>query len=96
MNATNLALRLLLELAALGGLVAPWPRTLPRVGGAVCAVILLLVVMMTLRGGFAVPDGPNRSGNTPVRVPSLVRLGHELVVNSGGGNAFHYAKVQYR
>ncbi len=90
MNTANLALRFLLELAALGGFgVLAWNLT--DGWWRVMAAILTLVVVVTLWGVFAVPDDPSRSGNAPVPVPGLARLGLELVILLGGGLAFHYA-----
>lgn len=90
MNAANLALRFFLEIAALGGfavlawnLSEGWVRYL--------AVLIALVVLMTLWGVFAVPDDPSRSGNAPVPVPGLVRLGLELAILLGGGIALYLA-----
>ncbi len=90
MNSANLALRFLLELAALGGFGAlAW--SLADGWWRIVAVILALVVVMTLWGMFGVPDDPSRSGNAPVPVPGLARLGLELVILLGGGVAFYIA-----
>lgn len=90
MNPINLALRFFLEIAALGGFAVlawhisvGWWRYL--------AVLVVLIVLMTLWGVFAVPDDPSRSGNAPIPVPGSVRLGLELAILLGGGIAFSYA-----
>ena len=88
MNAANLGLRFLLELAALGGFgffawqagSGPW-----RVVLAVAAVI----AAMTLWAVFAVPGDPSRSGGAPVPVPGAVRLALELAILLGGAWAWH-------
>jgi hypothetical protein len=90
MNAVNLALRFLLEIAALGGFgVLAW--RLSDGWWRYLVVILVLLILMTLWGVFAVPDDPSRSGNAPIPVPGLVRLGLELVILLGGGVAFYFA-----
>lgn len=83
----NLALRFVLELAALVGLgflgasldVSGWQwvaaGALPILGAAVWGV-------------FAVPDDPSRSGAAPVPVAGVVRLSLELVVLVLGGLGF--------
>lgn len=94
MNAANLAFRFFLEMAALLGfsvltwhLSEGWARYL--------AVVIVLALLMTLWGVFAVPDDPSRSGNAPIPVPGLVRLGLELVILLGGGSAFCFAGYQF-
>ena len=90
MNAANLALRFFLEIAALGGFgVLAW--RLSEGWWRYMAVILVLLALMTLWGVFAVPDDPSRSGNAPIPVPGLVRLGLELVILFGGGIALYFA-----
>ncbi|MEP1207387.1 MAG: DUF2568 domain-containing protein [Rhizobiaceae bacterium] len=88
MNATNLALRFLLELAALSGLAvgaSGLADGLSRYSLAVLAV----GVAATLWGVFAVPGDPSRSGRAPVPVPGAVRLVLELVVLLGGAGGWH-------
>jgi hypothetical protein len=83
MNAANLILRFLLELAALVGFATlAWLS----VSGWWRFVVALLVVLiaMALWGVFAVPDDPSRSGNAPVPVPGAVRLVLELTILLGG------------
>ena len=78
----NLALRFLLELAALWGLGAyGWARS----GGARWVyAILFPLVAATLWGGFAVPGDPSRGGKPAIVVPGLVRLALELAVFGAG------------
>jgi hypothetical protein len=73
----NLALRFVLELAALGAMghwayrsVEGWARFALALGVPLLAA--------TLWGVFAVPADPSRSGGAPVPVPGAVRLGLEL------------------
>jgi hypothetical protein len=90
MHPANLALRFVLEIAALGGFGAlAWRMSEGwwRYG----AVIVVVAVVMTLWGVFAVPDDPSRSGNAPVPVSGLLRLGLELAVLLGGAAAFYWA-----
>jgi len=91
MNALNLGLRILLEIAALGGfallawrLSDGWWRFL--------VVFAVLAVLMTLWGVFAVPGDPSRSGNAPIPVSGLLRLGLELSILLGGGLALYLAE----
>lgn len=73
----NLALRFLLEIAALLAMGAWGWRTGE---GALRFVMTLGVplVAAVLWGTFAVLDDPSRSGKAPVPVPGLVRLALEL------------------
>lgn len=76
-NPINLALRFLLEMAALLAL-GRWGwmqsdgmmRFVPALGIPLLAAILW--------GTFAVPDDPSRSGKAPVPVPGAVRLMLEM------------------
>lgn len=75
----NLALRFVLELAALAAVGSfGWQRFegALRWGG----VVVLPLVLMLLWGIFAVPDDPSRSGAAPVPVSGAVRLLIEAVV----------------
>jgi hypothetical protein len=90
MHPVNLALRFFLEVAALSGfgvlawrLADGWLRYL--------AVIAVLAILMTLWGVFAVPGDTSRSGNAPIPVSGMVRLGLELAILLGGGCAFYWA-----
>lgn len=83
MNAANLGLRFVLEIAAVVAIFAwglrladDWWRYLIAGALAVCAV--------TLWGVFNVTGDPSRSGNAPVRVPGVLRLLVELLVLGGG------------
>ncbi len=90
MHATNLALRLLLELMALSGIaILAWNLTdgLWRYVAAVAAVILIGAIW----GAFAVPDDPSRSGNATVPVPGALRLFLEFAILFGGAWALHAA-----
>lgn len=87
----NLALRFVLELAALVGLgAAAWNGA----SGALrwVAVIGVPVVAATVWGVFNVLDDPSRSGRAPVEVAGFIRLAIELVVLAAGavalGSAF--------
>lgn len=88
MQLGNLALRFFLEIAALcgfgvlaWGLFSGWWRYL--------AVIVVLCALVAVWGVFAVPGDPSRSGDAPVPVPGLLRLGLELAILLGGAYAFH-------
>ena len=75
----NLALRFLLEIAALVA-IGYWGwtqhtgvlRFVLAIGGPVLAAVLW--------GTFAVPDDPSRSGKAPVAVPGIIRLALELAI----------------
>lgn len=78
----NLALRFLLEMAALvgvglygWGLATPWRFV---------AVVGLPLFFAFLWGTFAVPQDPSRSGRAPVPVSGPVRLALEFAVFLGG------------
>jgi len=90
MHPANLALRFFVEIAALGGFSV---LTLRLTDGLwrYLAVILVLALLMTLWGVFAVPEDPSRSGNAPVRVPGGLRLLLEFAILFGGAWAFHAA-----
>ena len=75
----NLALRFLLEIAALVAIgywgfsqhAGIW-RFIIGIGGPLLAAALW--------GAFAVPDDPSRSGKAPVPVPGILRLALELAL----------------
>jgi hypothetical protein len=73
----NLALRFLLELAALLAIgVWGWQQ-----GEGWLRFILALgipIIAAVLWGTFAVPDDPSRSGKAPVAIPGILRLVMEL------------------
>jgi hypothetical protein len=79
MNPLDLALRFVLELAALVGLGA-WGWQLAGYAGAVA----LPLVGAAAWGTFNVPGDPSRSGRAPVRVPGVARLLLELGFFAGG------------
>jgi hypothetical protein len=73
----NLALRFVLELAALGSM-GLWGF---RTGEGAVRYLLglgLPLVAACIWGVFAVPDDPSRSGRAPVPVPGVLRLVLEL------------------
>jgi hypothetical protein len=61
----------------------------------VLAVIVALACVMTLWGVFAVPGDPSRSGNAPIPVSGVIRLGLELIILLGGACAFYWADHTY-
>lgn len=74
----NLALRFMLELAALGSAgfwgynqTNNWFRFVLATG--------IPILMMILWVTFAVPDDPSRSGNAPVVTPGIIRLLLEFI-----------------
>ena len=75
----NLALRFLLELAAIFtyGL---WGYRVSEGASGILFAILLPLVFALLWGIFAVPQDPSRSGKTVVSTPGLLRLFLELVL----------------
>ena len=90
MNAANLALRFLLELAALGGFAAFAWNSADGIWRWVAAIFVVILVA-AIWGTFAVPDDPSRSGNAPVPVPGWLRLLLEFLVLLGGAWAFYAA-----
>ena len=75
----NLALRLLLELVALGSLgFFGWQLSEGRFRWI--AAIGLPLLAAILWGTLAVPDDPSRSGGAPVPVPGPARLALELAI----------------
>ncbi|MFE3444091.1 YrdB family protein [Nocardia sp. NPDC059180] len=86
LNPAMLAVRLVLELAALTAFGvfgwrafdSPWKFAL---------VVILPLAAATLWGTFAVPGDPSRGGEAPIAVSGQVRLLVELVVLFGGAAA---------
>jgi hypothetical protein len=76
-NPINLALRFLLEVAALLS-VSYWGWTLSSGALRYALAIGIPLLCAVLWGTFAVPDDPSRSGKAPVPVPGIVRLALEL------------------
>ena len=76
-NPINLALRLLLEVAAYFAMgYWGWTQTEGVLRFVLAAGIP--IVWAVLWGTFAVPDDPSRSGKAPVPVPGILRLVLEL------------------
>jgi hypothetical protein len=86
----NLALRFLLELAALAGLgAAAW-----KLGSGPerwVAVVVVPVAAAAIWGLFNVLGDPSRSGAAPVEVNGWVRLALELSILGGGAAAVAFA-----
>jgi len=75
----NMALRFLLELAALAAMASyGWQLTDNR-PLRMLAAVALPIIAASLWGIFAVPADPSRSGKAPVPVKGSVRLGLELL-----------------
>ena len=77
----NLAIRFLLELAALASVglwgfkqTSSWPKFI--------LAILLPVALAVIWGVFAVPDDPSRSGSAPIPISGLLRLILEIGIFS--------------
>ena len=86
----NLALRFLLELAALAGLAAAaW--TFGSGLGRWVAVVAVPVAAAAIWGLFNVRNDPSRSGSAPVEVTGSVRLLIEVVILGGGAAALAFA-----
>jgi len=75
----NLALRFLLELAALV-VVAVWGYALTEDATRIFLAFLFPVFFATLWGVFAVRNDPSRSGKTVVKTPGPARLVLEWVL----------------
>ena len=75
----NLALRFLLELAALGSYSLWGWQQMEGLAGYLLAIGLPLLGAV-LWGTFAVPNDPSRSGKAPVPVPGWLRLALELLI----------------
>ena len=86
----NLALRFLLELAALAGLAsAAWK--LGSGPGRWIAVVAVPVAGAVIWTVFNVRNDPSRSGAAPLEVDGVVRLARELAILSGGAAAVAFA-----
>ena len=86
-NPLNLALRFILEIAALFAL-GYWGWTQHEGVWQFVWSIGLVVLAAVIWGTFAVPDDPSRSGNAPVPVPGVVRLVIKLSLFTAGTWAF--------
>ena len=75
----NLALRFLLELAALGSM-GVWGWRTGEGWQRFLLAALVPVAAAVLWGVFAVPDDPSRSGGAPIAVPGFGRLVLEAAV----------------
>lgn len=89
-NPINLALRFILELAALFAL-GYWGWTQHAGIWRFIWSIGLIGLAAVVWGTFAVPDDPSRSGNAPVPVPGFLRLIIEIVIFAAGVWAFYAA-----
>lgn len=90
MHPANLALRFFLEIAALGGFgVLAW--TSATGAWRVLAVIIVICSVMAVWGVFAVPGDPSRSGNAPIPVSGLIRLGLECAILFGGALSLYWS-----
>ena len=86
-NPVNLALRFILELAALLAL-GYWGWTQHAgIWRFVWSIGLVLLAAVSW-GTFAGPEDPSRSGKAPVPVPGIVRLVLELALFTAGTWAF--------
>jgi hypothetical protein len=78
-NPLNLALRFLLELAAIV-IFGAWGYSLTEDGTRYLLAFLFPVFFATLWGVFAVREDPSRSGKTVVSTPGAARLVLELAL----------------
>lgn len=86
----NLALRFVLELAALAGLAAAaWK--LGAGPGRWIGVVAVPATAAVVWGVFNVLDDPSRSGAAPVEVGGVVRLALELTILLGGAACVAFA-----
>lgn len=76
-NPLNLALRFVLEMAALVAMML-WGWGIGDGFMQYVAAISVPLIAAILWGTFNVPSDPSRSGNAPVAVPGIVRLILEL------------------
>lgn len=86
----NLALRFLLELAALTGLAAAAWKLGSGPGRWIVAVVVPLAAAVVW-AVFNVLDDPSRSGAAPVEVDGVVRLALEIAILGGGAAAVAFA-----
>lgn len=86
----NLALRFILEIAALFAL-GYWGWTQHEGFWRFVWGIGLVVLAAVIWGTFAVPEDPSRSGKAPLPVPGSVRLVIELAFFAAGTWAFFAA-----
>jgi hypothetical protein len=86
----NLALRFVLELAALTGLAAAAWR-LGSGPGRWIGVVVVPVAVAVIWAVFNVLDDPSRSGAAPVEVNGAVRLALELAILGCGAAAVAFA-----
>ena len=86
----NLALRFGLELTAIAGFAAAGWKWVPGPTRWI-AMIVIPIAVMILWVVFNVPGDPSRSGEAPVTVPGVTRLGLELTVLVGGAVALAWA-----
>jgi len=84
----NLAVRFLLELAALAAL-AVWGWNQGEAAWRYPLAISIPLICAIIWGTFAVPEDPSRSGKAPVPVPGILRLFLELVVFGSGTLALY-------
>lgn len=77
MSSANLALRFILELAALGAL-GWWGWAQTDSWWRIVIAVIAVVFAAVLWGTFAVPDDPSRGGSGLVQVPGVARLMLEL------------------
>ena len=90
----NLALRFLLELAALAAMASHgWQLTDNRPLRILAAVAVPLVAA-SLWGVFAVPEDPSRSGAAPIPVPGVIRLPLELAFFGFAGWSLYASGAQ--
>ena len=74
----NLAIRFLLEIAALLA-VGVWGWQLSDGWFKFVLALGIPIILAVIWGTFAVPNDPSRSGAAPVVVPGIIRLAIELV-----------------
>ena len=89
MNALNLGLRFLLELAALGA-IGLWGWTISTGPFRFVWVWVLPLAAAAVWGIFAVPGDPSRSGKAPVPTSGVLRLALELVFFTGAAYLFYH------
>lgn len=75
----NLAIRFLLEIAALLA-VGVWGWQLSDGWFKFVLALGIPIILAVIWGTFAVPNDPSRSGAAPVAVPGILRLGIELAI----------------